>query len=97
MLMIRHAPSAIASSAARTEWIDSSRQIGVVSRALQRRVVADVVVLERLLDHHQAESIERRQVPGVGERVRGVRVHHQRQPVELRPAPSRPRSRPIPA
>ena len=64
--------------AARSEWIDSSRQIGVGIRALQRGVIADVVVVERLLDHHQLESVERGQVVGVAERVGGVGIDHQR-------------------
>ena len=84
MLMIRHAASAIASSAARTEWIDSSRQIGVAIRRCSVRVIADVVVLERLLDHHQVEAVERGEVVGIGERVRGVRVDHQRNVAEAR-------------
>ena len=45
---------------------------------LQRRVIGDIVIVERLLDHHQLEFVEPREVIGVRERVRGIRVHHQR-------------------
>ena len=52
--------------------------------AAAARVVADVVVLERLLDHHQVEPIERGEVRGVAERVGGVGVDHQRNGAEPR-------------
>ena len=97
MLMMRQAWSAIASSAARTVWIDSSRQIGVVMPPLQRRVIADVVVLERLLDHHQIEAIE----PGeVMRHPRACRPRWRRPSAEWRRSArgsSRPRRRPSPA
>ena len=84
MLMIRQASAAIASRAMRTVWIDSSRQIGVLIRLLQRRVVHHIVVVERLLDHHQVEGVEPREMRGVVERVGGVGVDHQRDVAERR-------------
>ena len=51
---------------------------------LQRRVIDDVVVVERLLDHHQVEGVEPGQVGGVAEAVGGVGVHHQRDVAEAR-------------
>ena len=45
---------------------------------LQHGVIGNIVVVERLLDHHQSESIQPREVIGVGQRVRGVGIHHQR-------------------
>ena len=63
MLMMRQAPSVDAPRPRpAASAIDSSRQIGVRSRALQRRVIAHVVVVERLLDHHQVEPVERGEV-----------------------------------
>ncbi len=44
---------------------------------LQLRVVDDVVVRQRLLDHHQVELIQPPQVIDVRQRVRRVRVRHQ--------------------
>ena len=55
----------------------SSRQIGVCELRLQLGVIDDVVVAQRLLDHHQVELVEPLQVLGVRQRVRGVRVRHQ--------------------
>ena len=40
-------------------------------------MIEQVVVLERLLDHHQIELVERRQVRRVRQRVGGVGVDHQ--------------------
>ena len=78
MLMIRPLPSAIMSSARSTLVIDSSRQIGVLQHALQLGVAHEIVVRERLLDHDQPERVELREAVGVGERVGGVRVRHER-------------------
>ena len=50
---------------------------------LQLDVVAHVVVIERLLDHHQVVTIELGQMIGIGQRVRGVGVDHQRDVAEL--------------
>jgi hypothetical protein len=47
-------------------------------------VIADVIVVERLFDHHQAVGIELRQVAGITKLVRGVRIHHQRNRAEAR-------------
>ena len=55
----------------------SSRQMGVCSCACSVGVVDDVVVAERLLDHHQVELVEPAQVVGIGQRVGGVGVGHQ--------------------
>ena len=55
----------------------SSRQIGVCELRLQRGVIDDVVVRQRLLDHHQVEVVELLQMVGVGQRVGGVGVGHQ--------------------
>ena len=55
----------------------SSRQMGVCSLRLQLRVVDDVVVRQRLLDHHQVVIVELAQVVGVGQGVGGIGVHHQ--------------------
>ena len=82
MLMMRHAPAAIASRAMRTVWIDSSRQIGVRQRLLQRHMIHDVVVIERLLDHEERELVELGEMAGVGQRIRGVRIDHQRHVAE---------------
>ena len=78
MLMIRHALERhrVLSGAERVDRLvqaDGRRQ-----PALQRRVVAEVVVVQRLLDHHQVEAIERGQVIGIRQRVSGIGVHHQR-------------------
>ena len=51
---------------------------------LQRRMIGHIVVVERLLDHHQAERVELRQMIGVVDRVRRIRVHHQRDRAEAR-------------
>ena len=40
-------------------------------------MVTQVVIVERLFDHHQPEPIERRQVGGVVDGVGGVGVHHE--------------------
>ena len=58
MLMMRQAPVSSAWMASRALVIDSSRQTGVAMLALQRGMVGDVVVVERLLDHHQVERVE---------------------------------------
>ena len=55
----------------------SSRQIGVCERCLQLRVIDDVVVRQRLLDHHQVELVQLLQMVDVGERVGRVGVGHQ--------------------
>ena len=55
----------------------SSRQMGVCSLRLQLGVVDDVVVGQRLLDHHQVEIVQLAQVIGVGQGVGGIGVHHQ--------------------
>ena len=58
---------------------------GRLQPPLQRRVVGDVVVVERLLDHHEIECVEPREVRRVRDGVRGVGVHHQRHRSEPRP------------
>ena len=50
---------------------------GGLQLRLQYGVIDDVVVRERLLDHHQVEIVELAQVVDIGERVGGVRVRHQ--------------------
>ena len=52
------------------------------SSALQPRVIADVVVVERLLDHHQVEPVELGEPRRVLERVGGVGVDHERNVAE---------------
>ena len=44
---------------------------------LQRGVVDDVVVRQRLLDHHQVEIVELLQSRRIVQRVGGIRVRHQ--------------------
>ena len=64
--------------------------LGVVGRAdrfvqanrgfeqgLQLGVVDDVVVRQRLLDHHQVEFVQLSEVLGVGQGIRRIRVGHQ--------------------
>ena len=48
-------------------------------RALQRRVIDQVVLGERLLDHQQVEGVERGERGRVRQPVGGVGVDHQRQ------------------
>ena len=67
----------------------SSRQIGVVKLRLQLGVIDDVVVAERLLDHHQVELVQPSQMVDVGERVGGVCVRHQ---LDLRESACAPRA-----
>ena len=55
---------------ARTQWIDSSRQIVGSHPPLQPRVIAHVIVVERLLDHHQVEAVEPGQMRGVARACR---------------------------
>ena len=55
----------------------SSRQIGVLKLGLQLGVVDDLVVRQRLLDHHQVEFVQTFQTRRVGQRVGGVGVGHQ--------------------
>jgi len=50
---------------------------GRLQARLQLGVVDDVVVRERLLDHHQVKIVQPAQMVGVGERVSGVGVRHQ--------------------
>ena len=57
---------------------------GRLQLLLQPRVVGHVVVVERLLDHHQLVAVELAEVAGVGDRVRGVGVDHQRDALEAR-------------
>ena len=61
MLMMRQLPRSSALRASSTEWMLSSRQIGVAQLRLQAGVVDDVVVGQRLLDHHQVQVVERAQ------------------------------------
>ena len=77
MLTMRHAPAAMASRATRGESIELIETDGRLQPALELRVVANIVVIERLLDHHQVERVERCQVADVWHRVRRVGVHHQ--------------------
>ena len=67
------------------DLIGSSRQIGVLICALQLGVVDDVVVRQRLFEHHQVEFVEAFEQVDVGERVRRVRIAHQQDIAELRP------------
>ena len=75
--MTPQARISIACSAWRTVRMHSSRQIGRRQLCLQARVIDDVIVTERLLDHHQLELVEPAQMVDVGQRVRGVGVGHQ--------------------
>jgi hypothetical protein len=56
--MMPQARILIACSAWCAVRMHSSRQIGVCQLGLQLRVVDDVVVRQRLLDHHQVEIVE---------------------------------------
>jgi hypothetical protein len=59
MLMMRQAPAAIASRAIRhrlDRLVEADRRL---QPPLQRRVIGHIVVVERLLDHHQVEGVER--------------------------------------
>ena len=67
----------MACSAWCTVRMHSSRQIGVWSWACSVGVIDDVVVGERLLDHHQVEVVELLEMGGVGQRVGGVGVGHE--------------------
>src|SRR3989454_2070029 len=51
---------------------------------LQRRMIRHIVVLERLLDHHEVERIEPGEMVRVRRRVGRVGVHHQRDRAEAR-------------
>ena len=51
---------------------------------LQRRVIDDVVVRERLLDHHRSRFVDLLEQRRVLERVGGVRVEHE---IEIRKFP----------
>ena len=65
MLMMRQAPAAIASRASvhgLDRLVEADRRL---QPPLQRGVIDDVVVVERLLDHHQIVAIELRQMFGV--------------------------------
>ena len=62
--------------------MDSSRQIAVRRSALQPRVIANVVVVEWLLDHHEIEPVELGEPRRVLERVGGVGVDHERDVAE---------------
>ena len=58
MLMIRQAPASSASRPARTavdRFVEADRRS---QPTLQLCVIADIVVVQRLLDHHQLEGIE---------------------------------------
>ena len=57
-------------------------------------MVANIVVLERLLDHHEIEWIERAEMLRIAQLVRSVRVHHQRDRPE--PLPNQPDGLDIP-
>ena len=74
MLTMLHAPTSSAASAWFVERIDSSRQSGVVSARGEVGVGAQLVGRVRLLDHQQAEPVERRHHVGIVRRVAGVRV-----------------------
>ena len=75
--MMPQARSWMACSAWCAVRMHSSRQIGVSQLGLQHGVIDDVVVIQRLLDHHQVKIVQLAQVLGVGQGVRGVGVHHQ--------------------
>jgi hypothetical protein len=81
---MEQAPNAMASAADRADTIDSSRQTGV-RRISQRRVPAQVVLGQRLLDQEQTEIVEARQVPCIREPVRRVGVDLERDVAEPRP------------
>ena len=63
--------------------------MGVSSCACRLRVIDDVVVRQRLLDHHQVELVQLLQTVGVGQRVGGVGVGHQPDVRESARAPAR--------
>src|SRR5262252_2634957 len=52
---------------------------------LQRRVIRHIVVVERLLDHHQIVRVELHEMVSVPDRVGGVGVDHHRDAAEARP------------
>ena len=49
---------------------------GGLQLGLQLRVVDDVVVRQRLFDHHQVVVVQLAQMVDIGKRVGGIRVHH---------------------
>jgi hypothetical protein len=69
---------------------------GGLELGLQLGVVDDVVVAERLLDHHQVEIVELSKMSGVGQGVGGVGVAISLIGESVR-APGAPRPRPSPA
>ena len=58
MLMMPQARRWMACSAWCAVRMHSSRQMGVCELRLQRGVIDDVVVSQRLLDHHQVEIVQ---------------------------------------
>ncbi len=60
-------------------------------------VIDDVVVRQRLLDHHQVEIVELLQTRRVGQRVGGIGVGHQLDRGEALAHLAAPRRRPSPA
>ena len=66
-----------------------------VDLTLQRRVIDDVVVSERLFDHHRRVCVDALEQRRIRERVRRVRVQHERQVGKL--VSDRLRDRGVPA
>ena len=75
--MMPQARSRMACSAWCAVRMHSSRQMGVSRLRLQLGVVDDVVVAQRLLDHHQVEFVQLAQVGGIGQGVRRIGIRHQ--------------------
>ena len=74
----------------------SSRQMGVCSLRLQHGVIDDVVVRQRLLDHHEVEIVQLLEMIGVLQRVGRIGVRHQLDGRETARAPGGSRPRPSP-
>ena len=70
---------------------------GRLQLRLQLGVIDDVVVAERLLDHHQVELVELFQPRRIGQRVGGVGVGHQLDVGKALAHFAAPRPRPSPA
>ena len=73
MLMMRQDSISMAARVSRRLWMDSSRQMGVLL-PLQHGVVVEVVVPERLLDHHPGPASPADDDFGVLEFVGGVGI-----------------------
>ena len=77
MLMIRHARmlNCLFRVVRRSDALIETD--GRLQLALQLGVIDDVVVAQRLLDHHQIEFVQSLQMRRVRQRVSGVRIRHQ--------------------